>query len=1048
MASPSPVAASGQATPLSLPALSAQPPSQQQQQSSIQGNSQPRPPPSLAASASVHSITSSAASPATSTASDRPGSVSRGHAPNSSLYQCADCLKRYSRPEHLQRHVATHTLGKRFVCDICGKAFGRADLLKRHRTNHNDDGSGTKRRRLNSSPGAGRVAHACQACARARVKCEEIKPCTRCRNRNLACEYASSEAGSAAAMHLLHLSAKAHASVNVHDHDEGSVEATPLPVSAGMTPPAAAAPKADSFIDACTALTAASSLSPGTLTSQSDHLGHRISASGTPVMTNIAYVHSTSASPSVAALHQPRSTPGAAQLPTLDTMAGHIAVQDDIKSLTVPPSNAASNLTIPSPLPFGEFLQNVLYDHHSQQNHQQMDPLPTAPTQSMAVLDFRDDGNLEMDELDFGMLDNWNMGSFSDTMTAGPSTVSYVSAQPEESIDLPLSDMRKRLVSVWENSPWQWVPDGRKDNIQAEKNNLPLHDVSGSQLRPDKVIGDKMQPSGRDRILAIVLHTCQNNAIAARVASSFPSTEMMDSLVHMFLAWHLCQVSEYIHFGSFVMDEQSPEWLASSAAAGAVLSSHTSLRKFGYALQEAVRVTLPSKFEDNNSRVQDISMVQAVVLSQDIGLWSGNRRRMEIAESHLNIPITMTRGRGAFRQSHYGLIHVYATDEGSVLEAKWKAWCQQESWKRLIYHLFLRDAQSSMTSMTNSHISYAEMTLPLPEARVLWFAKTAQEWKMHHLQIYAGSQTQPPSLCDVFRDMEVLETHMHQIDVQFSISIFLHAFWTFVREYCQTRTVYRWTTYSTTLSLNPSLMLEARHQDHTKVLSQFQQSMARKWPYMLLATENMTIDILLMYLHVSLQDLQLFCGKEDDEQARRVLPSLKRWVQEPHSRRAIWHAGQVLRWARELPAGHLQAFSAIAVYHAALALWAWGVVTRAIQSPAFDIHSQQSVVFLDAPDAGQMHQFVNFGTGRPVIRGFRVTAAAGHGHATATGVAGEGSSGAAVHQSFVEEPKNCMAMVGEIFRGNFLDGQAAPLVENLCHFIEQLGQAAGAAGLG
>lgn len=249
------------------------------------------------------------------------------------------------------------------------------------------------------------------------------------------------------------------------------------------------------------------------------------------------------------------------------------------------------------------------------------------------------------------------------------------------------------------------------------------------------------------------------------------------------------------------------------------------------------------------------------------------------------------------------------------------------------------------------------------------------------------------------------------------------------------------------MSLNPSLMLDARHQDYVKVLAQFQLSMARKWSDMLFASENMTVDLLLMYLHVSLEDLQLFSGKEDDEQARRVLPSLKRWVQEPHSRRAIWHAGQVLRWAREFPVGHLQAFSAIAVYHAGLALWAWGVVTRTIRVPGFD-NQNQPMILLDAPDQGQMHQFVNFGTGRPVIRGSRMTGAAGHG---TTGVAGEaGSSGgaAAVNQSFVDEPKKCMVVVEEIFRGNFLDGPAPPLVENLCHFIEQLGKAAGAVGLG
>ena len=84
-------------------------------------------------------------------------------------------------------------------------------MLKRHAANHENDGDSTKkRRRTDTSPGAGRVSRACRACATARVKCEEAKPCTRCRNRGMDCDYVS-EPGSAAAMHLLHLSANAHA---------------------------------------------------------------------------------------------------------------------------------------------------------------------------------------------------------------------------------------------------------------------------------------------------------------------------------------------------------------------------------------------------------------------------------------------------------------------------------------------------------------------------------------------------------------------------------------------------------------------------------------------------------------------------------------------------------------------------------------------------------------------------------------------------------------------------------------------------------------------
>lgn len=46
-------------------------------------------------------------------------------------------------------------------------------------------------------------------------------------------------------------------------------------------------------------------------------------------------------------------------------------------------------------------------------------------------------------------------------------------------------------------------------------------------------------------------------------------------------------------------------------------------------------VTIPNRFEDNNSKVQDQSLVQALILGHDIGLWSGNRRRMEIAECRM-----------------------------------------------------------------------------------------------------------------------------------------------------------------------------------------------------------------------------------------------------------------------------------------------------------------------------------------------------------------------------------------------------------------------------
>lgn len=132
------------------------------------------------------------------------GSGSRQSHQNNNPYACRDCGRTYSRPEHLVRHVQTHTLGRRFACEICKKTFARKDLLRRHVTNHEND-SPLKRERMVSSPNSSRVSQACRPCAVARVKCDEAKPCRRCVRRNLPCS--SYEASPGNTRHLVHLPA-------------------------------------------------------------------------------------------------------------------------------------------------------------------------------------------------------------------------------------------------------------------------------------------------------------------------------------------------------------------------------------------------------------------------------------------------------------------------------------------------------------------------------------------------------------------------------------------------------------------------------------------------------------------------------------------------------------------------------------------------------------------------------------------------------------------------------------------------------------------------
>ncbi|TDZ54853.1 Early growth response protein 1 [Colletotrichum trifolii] len=898
--------------------------------------------------------------------------ATQSHSATASLYQCAHCQRRYSRPEHLARHIQTHTLGKRFACQICGKAFARQDLLKRHVTNHeNDNDPNKKRRRTDTSPGAGRVSHACRPCATARVKCEEVKPCTRCRNRNLNCEYSSTEAGSAAAMHLLHLSGN-------------NQQPTSTPGSLATSPSQSAYDSSPS---------AAYQQGP-----PQQHTG----------------LHRTDLNSHLSAGHHVKTE--SVQLPTPDNgiesaQPGGVPVNFEIGAQTVDMA-----------LPFSDFLQTVIYEP-------EMDSSRMAEAQGLAVLDFCDNANLELTEVDFGLLDHWNMDGMGNN-------ASHQSFTPRTDDSVDLVQMRQNLVKVWTDSPWQWAPDN-KDSGYVEHGNfsIPTGDTSSaafqeSRKRHARMVRDKLDQSGRDQILAIVLGTCKNDNIMTRVASSFPSLEVVDSLIHIFLASHFCQTSQWIHHGSFSMSSQWPEWLAVAASAGATLTPVQTLRKFGFALQEAVRVTIPARFEDANTSIKNLGLVQTLILGQDIGLWSGNRRKMEIAECHLLIPITMMRYRGKFQRASYPLVEVRMSDEGEVLDQKWRTWCERESWKRLLFHCFVRDAQTSMTALTNPSMSYSELTLPLPEAKELWFAKTAAEWKMHYFQKTAGQNKRPPSIGDLFRDISLLATNRQRLDLQFAISIYLHGYWALILEYLQLCSVLRTRTWLSNTGGKSEDVLRSRHAELCKDLQGFL-LVTSDWHEMLSTQESLVLHLLMMNLHLSLNDLQLFSGKEGEDQARKVFSDLREWSQSAEARQSLWHAGQILRQAKMFPPGHLKDFYAVAVHHAALACWTYGVVTKAAGTKATpQAGYEQENVFLDGNESNLVHRFIGFNQGRPVILG--------------------PMSRAGATEAPLDDPKACMEVAQEILRANFRDSKDThpPIVENLCLLIKQLGHAAWAVGMG
>jgi hypothetical protein len=99
-------------------------------------------------------------------------------------------------------------------------------------------------------------------------------------------------------------------------------------------------------------------------------------------------------------------------------------------------------------------------------------------------------------------------------------------------------------------------------------------------------------------------------------------------------------------------------------------------------LLEIVRVSLAHLVESDNSVLRDLQYFQASMMWLDIGIFCGYKRKMQIAESHLQPLCTALRRAGAFDRSFYSDTQPVQALGGVSVEDAWLQWIQQESLKR------------------------------------------------------------------------------------------------------------------------------------------------------------------------------------------------------------------------------------------------------------------------------------------------------------------------------------------------------------------------------
>ncbi|GIZ45515.1 hypothetical protein CKM354_000867700 [Cercospora kikuchii] len=543
--------------------------------------------------------------------------------------------------------------------------------------------------------------------------------------------------------------------------------------------------------------------------------------------------------------------------------------------------------------------------------------------------------------------------------------------------DQAAANSARQRHALFQRSPWLWKPEANSHAF-SEHRSLPLDeseiDMSASPHQPflpSLHMRSELSTHSRDKIFQMVLKAAKSHVSIPR----FPSIKCLNLLLRVGLAKRM-ETDAWIHPWTLDAETARPELLTALIAAGCVCFGIPSVSKTGLILFEIVRVALNRLVEDDNSVIRDLEYLQACMMWIDVTAFCGYKRKMEIAEHSLQPLVTALRRAGKFDRVAYTSNQDVRTDDTNTLESNWKHWAKQESYKRLVHHLFEHDILTAITKVRNPLISYAEMTLPLPASRDQWLAPTAETWHMAGLEkTTRDAKHANLSLRDLLADGELLRCLPEDVDVSVARAAHLHGLAAQTWEHFQQSSVVN-SALASNSDPSGKLWLQTRHQQLYHMLQVIRSSIQDTS-----AVTRLLNEFLMMSMHVNPDDVTRFAGKCGEIEAHRAYQELQSWSQSKRARTAICHAAQVIRLAREVPPYQLRGADAFIIYHAVMVLWAYGMMQRDLArrtrsstpNPGTSLREQQerenaTPVYLDEEKNAAIDAFLLMGTGRPCLR--------------------------------------------------------------------------------
>ncbi|KAB5554562.1 hypothetical protein GE09DRAFT_964709 [Coniochaeta sp. 2T2.1] len=636
---------------------------------------------------------------------------------------CAYCGQKFTRKEHLERHIPTHTNIKPFICEECGMDFNRRDLLTRHvGTLHLKRSPGDSTAAA-VAPLTGKLPIACVACAAAKTGCDKARPsCGRCKEKRLEC-------------------------VQRNPRRAAKLEAR--------------------------AARAATAVDPGTSTMpvQNPHGRNTIPLTGfrqqLPLPTQVPQ---SPQQPCQSSILYPQGNPMA---PSSDHLPSPGL---DLHELAQTMGSGFGEDFLPRHGLAGDAQQNPV--GNGPQNGMMADADAWAdissktPSQGVFSTPSPQPGHTRATSINSGDHDMQPKPKPSDIQfhpVASPSEIREYEEVVKAEASWPLARCNKQVYSG--QCPRTAVThlkflerSSREDDTWTHLENYVRDHVNWQD--EDLTAVEPFAAYTRDRLGAIT-QKFLHKALEIHGTSTGKDGYVVlppSNIMEYFLMSYVRSLSVYyplIASGrvnpNYMLGECHPSTLLIllMIAQGAAAMPVDAARHLSTALTETCRISLFDIIEKNVELSADPVTLRCALLCTLLASWSGDKWLMDIAMGQRGMYMSMLKHAGMLDPQTHPPV-----DFTGNLKAQRNAWMKRESKNRLTANWMMVDHELSLFHDTTPLLAIDDLHCPLPAPEAVWTTPDAASWVIAMRSMYAlsppnsplhGTPTESPSLCELFR---------------------------------------------------------------------------------------------------------------------------------------------------------------------------------------------------------------------------------------------------------------------------------------------------------